>query len=110
MESPAPELLRLAWPIAVASLAQTAMGLVDTALVGRLGPAATGGVAVAGSLIVLALAAASGLGRGIKISTARAASATLASSDPARARAAQARAALILGIAAGVVLVAVLWP
>ena len=41
------ELVALAWPIATAMGGETLMGVVDTKLVGGLGPVALGGVGVA---------------------------------------------------------------
>lgn len=61
------EVSTLAWPIAVAMLGETAMGLVDTRLVGALGPAAIGGVGVATVLMYLCYAVVMGLMRGVKV-------------------------------------------
>ena len=47
------EVATLSWPIAVAMLGDTAMGLVDTKLVAGLGPAALGGVGVATTIMYL---------------------------------------------------------
>jgi multidrug resistance protein, MATE family len=66
------KLLRLAWPIAVAWLGETAMGLVDTKLVSSLGDAALGGVGLASMLMYLAYSFASGTLRGVKVLTAHA--------------------------------------
>ncbi|HEX7664121.1 MAG TPA: MATE family efflux transporter, partial [Polyangiaceae bacterium] len=46
-------LVALAWPICAAMLGDTLMGLVDTKLVGRLGPAALGGVGIATTFVFL---------------------------------------------------------
>ena len=45
-----PPLARLAWPVILAEIGWMAMGIVDTLMVGPLGPAAIGGVGVAGIL------------------------------------------------------------
>ncbi len=66
------ELVDLAWPIAAAMLGETAMGLVDTKLVGGLGSAALGGVGVATTIMFLGYAVVFGLMRGVKIQTAHA--------------------------------------
>jgi MATE family multidrug resistance protein len=60
----------LAWPIAGAMLGETALGLVDTKLVGGLGPAALGGVGIATTLMYLSYATVFGLMRGVKVRTA----------------------------------------
>ena len=46
----APILLRIALPLALAQMAQNGMGLVDTLMVGRLGPASLAGIAL-GSML-----------------------------------------------------------
>ena len=46
---PLKELLRLTWPIAVSTLSYSIMTLVDTLLVGHLGPAALAGVGLGGT-------------------------------------------------------------
>ncbi len=61
------EVVHLAWPIAVALLGDTAMGLVDTALVGGLGANALGGVGVATVLTWLNYAIVFGVMRGVKV-------------------------------------------
>src|SRR5450432_3831400 len=61
------ELVALAWPIAAAMLGDTCMGLVDTKLVGSLGPAALGGVGIATVFVFLIYAIVFGLVRGVKI-------------------------------------------
>ena len=61
------ELVALAWPIAAALLGDTLMGLVDTKLVGSLGPAALGGVGVATTFVFLIYSIVFGLVRGVKI-------------------------------------------
>ncbi|MFO0603224.1 MAG: MATE family efflux transporter [Polyangiales bacterium] len=64
------EVASLAWPIAVAMLGETVMGLVDTRLVGALGPAAIGGVGVATVLMYLGYSVVFGLMRGVKVRSA----------------------------------------
>jgi MATE family multidrug resistance protein len=64
------EVASLAWPIAVAMLGETVMGLVDTRLVGALGPAAIGGVGVATVLMYLCYSVVFGLMRGVKVRSA----------------------------------------
>lgn len=66
------EVITLAWPIAVALLGDTAMGLVDTALVGGLGANALGGVGVATVLTWLNYAIVFGVMRGVKVCSAHA--------------------------------------
>jgi MATE family multidrug resistance protein len=66
------ELVALAWPIAAAMLGETALGLVDTKLVGGLGAAALGGVGVATTTMFLAYALVYGLMRGVKVRSAHA--------------------------------------
>lgn len=61
------EVVTLAWPIAVALLGDTAMGLVDTFLVSGLGPDALGGVGVATVLMWLNYATVFGAMRGVKV-------------------------------------------
>jgi MATE family multidrug resistance protein len=61
------DLVSLAWPIAAAMLGETAMGLVDTKLVGDLGPEALGGVGFAVVLMYLSYAIVFGLVRGVKV-------------------------------------------
>lgn len=61
------ELVMLAWPIATAMLGETAMGLVDTKLVGGLGPAALGGVGLATVLVFVTYSFVFGLQRGVKV-------------------------------------------
>src|SRR5262245_49182052 len=50
------ELFQLAWPIAAAMLGETAIGLVDTKLVGGLGAGALGGVGLGATLMFLGYA------------------------------------------------------
>ncbi len=64
------ELYMLAWPVAAATFGETAMGLVDTKLVGGLGAAQLGGVGIAATLMYLAYKFSLGLMRGVKVRTA----------------------------------------
>ena len=66
------ELLALAWPMTTAMGAETLMGLVDTKLVGGLGPAALGGVGVAMTIVFLGYMCVFGLMRGLKVCVAHA--------------------------------------
>ena len=66
------ELYALAWPIAAAMAGETLMGLVDTKLVGGLGPAALGGVGVAMMVVFLGYMIVFGLMRGVKVCVAHA--------------------------------------
>jgi MATE family multidrug resistance protein len=64
------ELAALAWPIAAGMLGDTLLGLVDTKLVGGLGPNALAGVGVAASLLFLNYSLIFGLVRAVKVRTA----------------------------------------
>jgi MATE family multidrug resistance protein len=66
------ELLQLAWPIATAMGGETVMGLVDTKLVGGLGPEALGGVGVAMTFAWLGYMTIFGVMRGVKVCVAHA--------------------------------------
>jgi MATE family multidrug resistance protein len=66
------ELMTLAWPIATAMGGETVMGLVDTKLVGGLGPAALGGVGVAMTIAFVGYMTVYGLMRGVKVCVAHA--------------------------------------
>ncbi len=66
------EVIDLAWPIAAGMLGETALGLVDTKLVGGLGPAALGGVGMATVLLFLGYSMVFGLMRGVKVRAAHA--------------------------------------
>ncbi len=92
------EVVTLAWPIAVALLGDGAMGLVDTKLVGALGPSALGGVAVATTLMYLNYSVVFGLMRGVKVRAAHA----LGEGNPAHALR-YAQAGIALGALCGVV-------
>lgn len=66
------ELLSLAWPIATAMGGETVMGLVDTKLVGGLGPSALGGVGVAMTIAFVGYMFVFGVLRGVKVCVAHA--------------------------------------
>jgi MATE family multidrug resistance protein len=66
------ELVALAWPIMTAMAGETVMGLVDTKLVGGLGPAALGGVGVAMTIVFLGYMVIFGVMRGVKVCVAHA--------------------------------------
>jgi MATE family multidrug resistance protein len=61
------ELIRLAWPIAIATLSFTIMTLVDTLIVGRLGTAELAGVGLGGTAIFFLLCFSLGLLQGAKV-------------------------------------------
>ncbi len=61
------ELVRLAWPITVSTLSFTVMTVVDTAFVGRLGPAALAGVGLGGIAIWTVICFGFGLLRAVKV-------------------------------------------
>jgi MATE family multidrug resistance protein len=65
-------LAALAAPIAMAMAGETVMGLVDTKLVGGLGPAALGGVGVAMTIAFFGYLSIFGLMRGVKVCVAHA--------------------------------------
>lgn len=96
------EVVTLAWPIAAAMLGETAIGLVDTKLVGGLGPSALGGVGLGATIMFLGYAVVFGLMRGVKIATAHA-----IGEGRERDGFAYARAGVVLGFALGVVELAV---
>jgi MATE family multidrug resistance protein len=64
------DVIALAWPIAAAMLAETLLGLVDTKLVGALGPTAIGGVSVGVTLMFFNYATIFGAMRAVKVRTA----------------------------------------
>jgi MATE family, multidrug efflux pump len=70
--APLRELLRLAWPITISTLSYSVMTLVDTLLVGRLGPAALSGVGLGGTASLALLCFSFGLLRGAKTLVAQA--------------------------------------
>lgn len=90
------ELFQLAWPIAAAMLGETAIGLVDTKLVGGLGAAALGGVGLATMLMFLAYSLAFGAMRGVKVRVSHA----IGEGTPEHGFA-YARAGLVMGAAFG---------
>jgi len=92
------ELFQLAWPIATAMLGETAIGLVDTKLVGGLGAAALGGVGMATTLMFLCYSLAFGAMRGVKVRAAHA----IGEGRPEHAFD-YARAGLVMGTAFGFV-------
>ncbi len=61
------ELVRLAWPIAVATLSFTVMTLVDTLIVARLGTAELAGVGLGGTAIFFVFCFSFGLLQGAKV-------------------------------------------
>lgn len=96
------ELFQLAWPIAAAMLGETAIGLVDTKLVGGLGAAALGGVGLATTMMFLAYSLAFGAMRGVKVRVAHA----IGEGSPQHGFA-YARAGLVMGGAFGVLVLLV---
>ena len=66
------ELFDLAWPISGAMFGETLLGLVDTKLVGGLGPAALGGVGVGTTFAFLYYGTIFGLMRAVKVATSHA--------------------------------------
>lgn len=96
------ELLALAWPIAAAMLGETALGLVDTKLVGGLGSAALGGVGMGITLMYLGYALLFGVMRGVKVRSAHA-----VGSGRRRDGVVYAKAGVLLGASGGVLIFAV---
>jgi MATE family multidrug resistance protein len=96
------QLVQLAWPIAAAMLGETAIGLVDTKLVGGLGAAALGGVGLATTLMYLAYSLTFGAMRGVKVRTAHA----IGEGNPQHGFA-YARAGLVMSGAFGVLVLVV---
>ena len=66
-DNPLAQLLTLAWPIAVSMVSFTVMTLIDTLFVGRLGPAALGGVGLGGTAAFVVICFGIGLLRAVKI-------------------------------------------
>jgi MATE family multidrug resistance protein len=66
------ELFHLAWPITGAMFGETLLGLVDTKLVGGLGPAALGGVGIGTMVVFLGYGIVFGLMRAVKVATSHA--------------------------------------
>ena len=96
------ELFQLAWPIAAAMLGETAIGLIDTKLVGGLGAAALGGVGLATTMMFLAYSLSFGAMRGVKVRVAHA----IGEGNPQHGFA-YARAGLVMGGAFGVLVMLV---
>jgi MATE family multidrug resistance protein len=69
---PFPELVRLAWPIAVSMLSYSVMTLVDTLFAGRLGATAVGAVGFGGVVTFTLLCFGIGLSQGAKVLVAQA--------------------------------------
>lgn len=90
------ELVTLAWPIAAAMLGETALGLVDTKIVGGLGAGALGGVGMATTLMYLLYALAYGTLRAVKVRTSHA----LGEGTPEKGFA-YARAGVVIGLLYG---------
>jgi MATE family multidrug resistance protein len=63
---PVRELIRLSWPITISTLSYSMMTLVDTLLVGRLGPAQLAGIGLGGTAAFTLLCFSFGLIRGVK--------------------------------------------
>lgn len=95
---PFPELVRLAWPIAVSVLSYSAMTLVDTLFVGRLGADALAGVSVGGVLCFTLLCFGFGLLRAVKVTVSQAVGAGAPNRIPAYLAAGLCIAA-VLGVA-----------
>jgi MATE family multidrug resistance protein len=89
-------LVSLAAPIATAMAGETVMGLVDTKLVGGLGPAALGGVGVAMTIAFFGYLSIFGLMRGVKVCVAHA-----VGQGQGHRSVRYAQAGMALGIAAG---------
>lgn len=87
----------LAWPITLAMLGETAMGLIDTHLVGVLGAPALGGVGIASTLMYLQYATVFGVMRAVKVRSAHALGENRVD-DGVR----YAQAGMLLGLGAGV--------
>ena len=91
-------LLTLAWPITVSTLSYSVMTLVDTLLVGHLGPASLAGVGMGGTAAFAVLCFSFGLIRGVKTLVSQAVGA--GRPDLVRAyRSAALQAAVVLGAA-----------
>lgn len=95
------EVLGLAWPIVVAMLGDAAMGLVDTKLVGALGPSAIAGTGLALTILFVGYTVVFGLERAVKIRTSHA----VGEGVPERGLA-SACAGMILGAGIGIVVFA----
>ncbi len=93
------EVFHLAWPIVVATGGETMMSLVDTKLVGGLGPAALGGVGVGAMFMHLGYSLAYGGMRAVKVQTAHA----VGEGRPQDGQR-YAQAGILLGVAVGAVM------
>jgi multidrug resistance protein, MATE family len=91
-------LLTLAWPITVSTLSYSIMTLVDTLLVGHLGPAPLAGVGMGGTAAFAVLCFSFGLIRGVKTLVSQAVGAGRADLVTAY-RSAALQAAVVLGMA-----------
>src|ERR1700744_1483201 len=92
------ELVRLAWPITVSTLSYSIMTLVDTLLVGHLGPAELAGVGMGGTAAFAVLCFSFGMIRGIKTLVSQAVGAGRGDLVQA-SRSAALQAAVVLGVA-----------
>ena len=93
---PFPELVRLAWPIAVSMLSYSVMTLVDTLFAGRLGATAVGAVGFGGIITFTLLCFGIGLLQGAKVLVAQAVGAGRQDKIPA-----QIGSALVLAVCLG---------
>jgi len=94
-----PVVARLAWPVIGEQLLQTLLGVVDMAMVGRLGPAAVAGVGTANQLMQVAISAMAAVSVGTTVLVARATGAR----DEAETQRI-AKQSLLAGLVLGVVL------
>jgi MATE family multidrug resistance protein len=92
------QLLTLAWPITVSTLSYSVMTLVDTLLVGHLGPAQLAGVGMGGTAAFAVLCFSFGLIRGVKTLVSQAVGAGRADLVQAY-RSAALQVAVVLGMA-----------
>lgn len=97
---PFPELVRLAWPIAVSTLSYSVMTLVDTLFVGRLGASALAGVGLGGVAAFTVLCFGFGVLRGVKVLVSQA----VGAGRPHRAKT-WLSGGLLLAVALGVVMI-----
>jgi MATE family multidrug resistance protein len=96
-QRPFSQLLRLAWPITVSTISYSVMTLVDTLLMGHLGPAELAGVGLGGTIAFAPLCFSFGLLRGVKTLVAQAIGARR-EHEVAAYRAAALCTALVLGL------------
>ncbi len=105
LDRPFAELVRLSWPVTVSMLSFSVMTLVDTLLVGRLGTEELAGVGLGGTIAFALISFGFGLVRGGK---------TLVSQAVGAGRGGEAGgyrgAALLGGVAFGLVAIALAWP